>query len=83
MRESSSDITSIDDIILMSHSIGEFFAHIEVNFSVTGIEQIQMISKGQSDNTARFQLSKGAITASMSPEIKTKMEKFVKVEVVI
>ena len=67
----------------MSHSIEEFFAHIEVNFSVTGIEQIQMISKGQSDKTSWFQLSKGAITASMSPEIKTKMEKFVKVEVVI
>ena len=53
MREISSDVTSIDDIILMSHSVEEFFANIKVNFSVTSIEQIQMITKGQNDNTER------------------------------
>ena len=78
MREISTDITSIDDIILMSHSVEEFFANIKVNFSVTSIGQIQMITKGQSDNTAWFQFSKGTITASKSHEIKTKMEKIVK-----
>ena len=78
MREISTDITSIDDIILMSHSVEEFFANIKVNFSVTSIGQIQMITKGQSDNTAWFQFSKGTITTSKSHEIKTKMEKFVK-----
>ena len=39
---------------------------------------IQMITKGQSDNTAWFQFKKGTITASKSHKIKTKMEKFVK-----
>ena len=45
MREISTDITSIDDIILMSHSVEEFFANIKVNFSVTRIGQIQMINE--------------------------------------
>ena len=78
MREISSDVTSIDDIILMSDSIDKFFANIKVDFSAISIEQIQMITKGQSDNTAWFQFSKGTITTSKSHEIKTKMEKFVK-----
>ena len=47
MREISFDITSIDDIILMSHSVEEPFANTKVNFSINSIEQIQMITKGQ------------------------------------
>ena len=56
MREVSLNITSIDDIILIPLSIEEFFANIKVNFSVIRIEQIQMITKEQSDNIAWFQL---------------------------
>ena len=62
MREISSDITSIDDIILMSHSMEDFFANIRVNFLITSIKKIQMITKGQDDNTAWFQLKKATIT---------------------
>ena len=34
------DITSIDDLILMPHSVQDFSANIKVNFSITSIEQI-------------------------------------------
>ena len=78
MREISSDITSTDDIILMAQSVDESFANVKNNFSITGIEQIQMVMKGRSGNTAWFQLRKGTNTASKSHEIKTKMEKFIK-----
>ena len=74
IREISSDMTNIDDIILVSHSVEEFFANIKVNFLITSIEQIQMITKEQSDNTAWFQFRKGTVTASNSHEIKTKKE---------
>ena len=79
MREILSDITSI---ILMSHSVEEFVANIKFNFSVKffSIEQIQMITKGQSDNIAWFQFRKGTITTSKSHEMKTKTEKFDKGE---
>ena len=60
MREISSDITGIDDIILMPHSVKGFFATLKF----TSIEQIEMIMKGKSDNTAWFQFRKGTITAS-------------------
>ena len=39
-----------------------------------------MIMKGQSDNTAWFQLRKGTITASKSYEIETNMGRFVEGE---
>ena len=58
MREIPSNITSTDDIILIPHSVEEFFANIKVNFLISSIEQIQMISTGQSDNTAWFQFGK-------------------------
>ena len=63
MREISLDITSIDDTMLISHLVEEFFATVKVNFSITSIEQITMIAKGQSDNTAWLQYRKGTITA--------------------
>ena len=83
MREISFDITSIDDIILMSHSVEELFANTKVNFSINSIDQIQMITKGQSNNTAWFQLRKGTVTTSKSHQIKTKKKKLTKEEVIM
>ena len=64
MRQISPDITCTDDIILMSDSVKELFAKIKVNFSVTSTEQIQMITKGQIDNTTWFHSRKGTSTTS-------------------
>ena len=76
MREILTDITSIDDKILMFNSVEQFSANIKVNFSVTNIEQIQMITKGQSDNnTAWFQFRKGTVTVSKSHEMEQKWKK--------
>ena len=74
MREISSETS----IILLSHSVEEFFANMKVNFSITSIEQIQIITKGQSDITAWFHFRKGTMTSSKPDEIKTKMEISVK-----
>ena len=73
MRQISPDITCTDDIILMSDSVKELFAKIKVNFSVTSTEQIQMITKGQIDNTTWFHSRKGTSTTSKSHERKTSM----------
>ena len=78
VKDISTDITCIDDIIFMSKSVEEFLTNIKFNFTNQTIEKIESITKGQSDNTAWFQFRKGTITASKSHEIKTKMEKFIK-----
>ena len=83
IREISFDITSIDDIILMSHSVEELFANTKVNFSINSIDQIQMITKGQSNNTAWFQLRKRTVPTSKSHQIKTKKKKLTKEEVIM
>jgi len=57
--------------------VEEFFTNINFNFSNTVIENIESVTKGQSENTAWFQFRKETITASKSHEIKTKMEKFI------
>ena len=76
MREILADITNIDDIILMFNSVEQFSANIKVKFSVTNIEQIQMITKGQSDNnTTWFQFRKGTVTLSKSHEMEQKWKK--------
>ena len=76
MREILTDITSIGDIILMFNSVEQFSANIKVNVSVTNIEQMQMITKGQSDiNTALLEFRKETVTASKSHEITTNMKK--------
>ena len=71
--------TCWDEFYMQPYGSSFIFANIKVNFSVTSIKQIQMITKRQSDNTAWFQFRKGTVTASKSHEIKAKMEKFVKV----
>ena len=59
----------------MFNSVEQFSANIKVNVSVTNIEQIQMITKGQSDNnTALLEFRIETVTASKSHEI-TKMKK--------
>ena len=78
LKEITTDIICIDDVILMSNSVEEFLANMKLNFTNETIKKIESVTKGQSENTAWFQFRKGTVTASKSHEIMTKMEKFTK-----
>lgn len=68
------NISSIDDIILMSNSKEEFFKNL-ATISSKEIKEIEKSTHGQNTNTAWYSFRKGVITASKGHEVKTKMAK--------
>ena len=67
--------TSVDDILLMANSRKSFFEHLDANFSSENIEEIEKITRGQSNNEAWYTFRKGVITGSKGHDVKTKMSK--------
>ena len=69
------EIASIDDILLMSSSKVEFVDNMLANMTDEYIAEIEIITRGQSDNEAWFNFRKGVITASKAHDVLTKIEK--------
>ena len=81
VKDISMDLTSIDDILIMSKSSDEFYKHVILNFTDNLILKIEQATHGQSENSSWYQFRKGVITASKSHEVKTKMEKVVELSI--
>ena len=73
-KNTTPTVASIDDILLMS-SKNEFLETMISNMNETNLKEIEILTRGQSDNDAWFNYRKGVITASKAHEVLTKMEK--------
>lgn len=78
VREKSEDVTTIDDIILMSNSSETFYCNLQKNINMSVVNKIEIATRGQNDNELWYSCRKGVITGSKGHDIKTKMKTFSK-----
>ena len=71
-------LESIDDILIMSDSPDNFRKNIVTAFSLNKIRDIEICTRGQSENESWFEYRKGVITGSKGHEVKTRMQKLQK-----
>ena len=73
-NENSIDTISIDDIIVMSSCITEFYNNMKQNMTKENVHIIENVTRGQSCNKHWFSLRNGVITASKGHDVMTKMK---------
>ncbi len=71
-------LESIDDILIMSDSPDSFRENIATAFTLNKISEIEICTRGQSENECWFTYRKGVISGSKGHEVKTKMQKLQK-----
>ena len=69
------DLLSVDDILLLSSSKGDFYDNLALNLTTSNITRIEQITRGQSENESWYSFRKGVITASKGHDVITKMKK--------
>ena len=68
----------MDDILIMSDSPDSFRENIATAFTLNKISEIEICTRGQSENECWFTYRKGVISGSKGHEVKTKMQKLQK-----
>jgi hypothetical protein len=75
VKKFTTELVSVDDVILMSDSIKSFEENLITNMSANSIKDIEEVSRGQSANELWFAFRKGVITASRAHDVLAKMKK--------
>ena len=76
-KKKEHSVVTVDDVIVMSKTLNEFYQNLFVNFSVDNVTLIEELTRGQNDNLLWYECRKGVISASKGHEIKTKMDKVI------
>ena len=78
IQKHTTELVSVDDVILMSDNKQSFEENLLSNMSVKSIAEIEESTRGQSSNELWFSFRKGVITASRAHDVLAKMRKIKK-----
>ena len=79
MNEAKNELPNINNYLVSSNTCGGFYTNIKENICSGVTAEIEMATRGQSDDLLWFSFRKGIITASKSHEVMVKMKKAVSV----